>query len=353
MYSKELNPDTLYSCDHYWGNDVSFPKGTQVGKDSWFETKIDHVIGLSGNDTGEGPGLVIEDIEHSDVDMLWTSGLNGCMGLAILGINPVTKKTDVFFTHARHYEKNDATTDKDNPMSLARQFVQSHEGIRVFWGTDFTKYGSQTDAKRQEAQKKLSNTLGCWVRSDDCFNTAEMTFFPKHSLLIPKLPPSAYKDYKEDNNRERKKEFSDSKQLGEYKPDPSIEGEIRLHIAALRKDRTSSARLYHQDKKRDLKIQALTEILEAYHVGNYDVLRQYQRAAEENKSPYMDPDGKKIWDSTQGKTVELAQKAAQDAFNKIRDMGKDGCGLQENGEPIPTYRQYHPKTNSELSSSFL
>ncbi|KTD68654.1 hypothetical protein Lste_1812 [Legionella steelei] len=354
MFSKELESvkSKLNGCGHHWGTDFHLSGTTAyVGQDTWYETQIPYLVGLNGNNPGPGPGLILEDVENKDIHMTWTPGLTGCMGLAILGRNEKTGKIDLFFAHARQYDQVNATEDPKNPMFLARNFVKSHGEIRVFWGTDFFHGHSlqEGQAKRQEAQRKLSTELGCWVRNDDCIVTSDLTFFPKIGLPLVGSPATAYKDLTQDRDLAAKIAFSESKKLDKFTPDDKIVGKIQLHLVELKEKRYTHPRLYHQDNTREMKITALTQILEAYKVGNYDVLRHYARHAENNTSPFAAPEGKDVWSSKKGTTKMLAQLAARDIYQKISVMGYDGCGLQKDMEPISSYRFYKPNPKSELS----
>ncbi|MCW8385110.1 hypothetical protein OQJ15_02200 [Fluoribacter dumoffii] len=249
-----------------------------------------------------------------------------------------------YFLHARQYEKPDATTDPENPMSMAREFVRSHEEIRVFWGTDFYKgcTPKEGQAARQEAQRKLSTQLGCWVRDNDCVVASDLTFFPKVGLMLPDKPQTAYKELIKDKDLPAKIAFSESKKLDKFIPDPEVESKIRLHLSTIKAARNKWARWVHLDSVRELKIIALTHIVEAYKVGNYDVLRHYAQHAHNQTSPFADPDAKSVWRSQEGTTRKLAEMAHKSAYEIISAMGQNGCGLNKDGEPIASYRHYQP-----------
>lgn len=179
-----VEKDTLFRCGGHWGEEtvISEENGVSelIGETDWFETAVAGAIGLDGRHPGKGPGIIIKDVDKSNIEILWTNALTGCMGLAILGTDKIDGTRDAFFAHARHYDKDRAVEEVDNPMRLAHEFVNTHTNIRVFWGTDifFGRSAAEGDAARREAQRKLSRELGCWVRENDFVMSRELTFFP-------------------------------------------------------------------------------------------------------------------------------------------------------------------------------
>ncbi|STX28278.1 Uncharacterised protein [Legionella beliardensis] len=333
----------LRQCGRHWGEDVNLgADSSRVGPDAWYETAVLGTVGLNGNNPGEGPGVIIRDIEHKDIDMLWTAGLIGCMGLAITG-RDAEGRLDVFFSHARQYDKTTATTDAANPIHLAKEFVDSHDGVRVFWGTDFFVGHDVSTAQvnRHKAQQKLSNDLGCWVRESDCVPASELVFLPKLGLLKQGKPAEVQAELATDPDLAHKVEFSNSKRLSKFMPDPDISGRIELQLAELRMQRNARLRLYHQDGLRDNKIFVLQKVLDAYQVGNIDVLRHYAIHAKEKTSPFADPSGVNVWHAKEeSKTAQLVQEAFADAHTKTYAMGEKGCGLKSDGSNIHNFKEF-------------
>jgi hypothetical protein len=322
-----------------------------TGSKDYIETAIEGVIGLSGLEPGKGPGIVIKDVENSGIDMIWTNGLTGCMGLAIIGRDK-SGKLDVFFSHARHYDKDDSTTDVENPMSLAKQFVDSHSDIRVFWGTDFN-FGVRDmsgPSKRAEAQKVLSAKLGCWVRDDDCIVSKDLVFFPRLGLMTYGTPSEAYEWACHEDVISRS-EFSKSKVLSKFEPDADLVRRLEQHLNGLKSDRSSWIRFYPYDSRRSNKILVLEQIIEAYKVGNFDLLRRFADSATKKDSPYTDESAKNMWSAwNESVTAKLALEAYNDAFGKISKMGANGCGLMPDGSNIYSFKEYK-KIVSEVPPS--
>ncbi|VEG91120.1 hypothetical protein [Legionella spiritensis] len=337
---------SLAGCSEHWGEEVDLSgEGVikaHTGDDTWYETAIPNVIGLNGNNPGKGPGVLIQDVEHSGIDLMWTAGLRGCMGLAILGRDRETGRMDAFFSHARHYDAEDATTDATNPMSIARRFVDSHDDVRVFWGTDFIfgDHPSLAQGKRQDAQKILSNKLGCWVRMSDCVPSDQLVFAPKLGIMRYGTPTEAV-EWIRTHKPEERSLFSQSKGLDKFTPDPDIAGRLEMQLMKLRAERSATFRHYAHDSRRDHKILALTQILDAYHVGNFDILRYFARSAANNDSPFQDRTADDTWKPFgESVTAALAQEAYQDAFTKIKVMGTHGCGLRANGDDIYDHEEF-------------
>lgn len=347
----------LVECGRHWGEEVDLRPFPHTGPEGWFETSVPGTIGLSGNEPGPGPGIVLTDIEHSDVDMVWTDSLVGCMGLAIMG-RTEDGRLDAFFAHARQYDKADAKTDPTNPIHLAREFVQSHREVRVFWGTDFYfgRRGAdeydEANIVRAAAQRQLSADLGCWVRASDCVVSDKMTLFPKEGLLRPGKPLEASDKLTKERNLDEKKEFSQSKALERFVPDPDILGRMELHLAEIKMQRQAKMRLYHQDTKRDYKILILGQAIEAYRVGNIDVLRRYAQDAADKRGSFVDPKSVDAWHKQSGEsaTARLVQDAFADANQKTRNMNPTGCGLRENGDDVYDHEE-HTRNMAKLTGT--
>ncbi|STX52073.1 Uncharacterised protein [Legionella busanensis] len=327
----------LQQCGHHWGKNINLgANNIFIGSTDWYETDISRVIGLNGNHPGKGPGIILKDIENGPIDMLWTEGLLGCMCLAITG-RDTEGRLDAFFSHARHYDKETAAIDKDNPIYLAKQFVTTHNQIRIFWGTDFF-FGNNlftSQVIRDKAQQKLSNDLGCWVRDSDCMPTSKLVFFPKLGLLRPGKPADVQQDLSVDEDLEDKIEFSASKCLSQFIPNSDLIKNIELHLTELKIQRNVFFRLRHQDGRRDNKIFVLQKVLNAYQVGNINVLRDYARHAQNKTSPFINLEGANVWHA-RGKsiTAQLIQDAFKDAHTKIYNMGTKGCGLRPDGNDM-------------------
>lgn len=346
VVATQIRTDLLSRCGNHWGEEALVPEREAVvermGDPHWFETAVPGVVGLNGNETGKGPGIVIRDVENSGIDILWTEGLTGCMGLAILGTDEQGKR-DAFFSHARHYDKAVAVDEEDNPMRMAREFVRTHKDIRVFWGTDFN-FGDpkQGPEKKAQAQMKLSRELGCWVRENDCVVYSQLSFFPKLGLMTYGKPQEAVARL-ESKDLETEMRFSRSKCLKDYAPDPVLLGEMEERLRELRMDRQAFFRLRHQDSKRDNKIEILSRVIEAYKVGNLDVLHYFKRSAEQRDNPFLDAASVNAWESRrkEGRTTsQLVEGAFTDALEKIRAMNPQGCGVWESGQSIYNAKDY-------------
>lgn len=337
----------LTTCSTRWGQDVhlSSPIASHTGSEGMFETAVPGVIGMHGNEPGAGPSVVIKDIENSGIEMLWTKGLVGCMCIAIIGKDE-GGKLDAFFCHARKYDLKGAVNDPDNPMFLARQFIEKHNDIRVFWGTDFS-YGlrdSSGPAKRHAAQVILSNELGFWVRESDCVVFRELVFLPRLGILRDGNPKEVYEWAKRQEmtgNLQVMKEFSLSKGLGKFTPDPLILKKLEDHLTVIKNDRESYIRFYFHDSRRTNKILVLAQIVDAYKAGNLDILRIFAKSAQEKSSPFRDASAVNVWSAAgESATAKLVIEAYNDAVSKIAAMGANRCGLRENGDDIFNYQEY-------------
>lgn len=335
----------LRQCGFRWGEDVDLSGSSiikrYVGQSTWIETAIEGVIGMHGNEPGKGPAIIIQDVEHSDIEMIWTNGLIGCMCIAITGRDEFGK-LNVFFTHARSYDSKDAINDPTNPMHLACIFIESHRNIRIYWGTDFNfgVNGFAGYAKRIEAQKLLSNALGYWFRESDCVTARSLVFFPKFGILKDGNPREAYA-WARSQDLNARYEFSRSKELSQFIPDPNILKEIHDHLIKIQNDRTSWVRFYLYDARRSNKIIVMEYIINAYLVGNLDILRYFAKHAVNKSSPFIDESGANAWDSLDASaTRSLVLKAYHDAKQKIQTMGMNGCGLNPDGSDIHTFKEY-------------
>lgn len=335
----------LKKCGSLWGKNVDLsdlgPIKAYIGKESWIETSVKGVIGIHGNEPGKGPGIMLQDIEHSDIDMIWTGGLIGCIALAISGRSK-DGTLDAFFCHARKYDEKEAIKNSDNPMKLAHDFVKSHDDIRVLWGTDFnfgTK-GFSGQHKRNEAQKLLSRELGCWVRTNDCIVARELVYFPKLGIMKDGSPIKAYK-WAASQDLVSRSEFSRSMSLAKFVPDSITLDKLEQQLTGLKKDRASLFRSYLYDSKRSNKISILEQVLTAYKVGNFDILRHFAHSAEKKSSPFIDPKAAHAWGTREkSTTATLVMEAFSDAKDKILEMGEHGCGLRDSGQDISSHDEY-------------
>lgn len=349
---------SLNQVGNQWGNNPD-PAilAESVGQEEWFETVVPGVIGLNGNNPGKGPGIIIRDIESSDIDMVWTAGLIGCMGLFIIG-RDAAGQTDLFACHARHYNSADAITAPDNPMHLARQFVDTHQDVRVFWGTDF--FFGERDVrvaidKRNTAQQQLSNELGIWVRDSDCVVSKEHCFLPKLALLKDDKPKAAYDWVKSEEAAGRlapRVRFSKSKCLTHFTPDKDILGALDLKQTKIRMDRAAKPRMIHQDNKRDTKLQVLHQVINAYHSGNFDILRYFAEHAKAQTAPYADSKSVNAWASSgESETATLCIRAYEDALAKIRAYEITGCGIRPDGQRIFDVEEFDKRFDAALEES--
>lgn len=335
----------LKLCGTQWGTHVDLSGFGSIkaytGKESWIETAVKGVIGIHGNEPGNGPGILIQDVEHTNIDIIWTSGLIGCMALAIQGRDK-NGLLDVFFCHARKYDEKDAINNPDNPMKLARDFIKTHDDIRVFWGTDFN-FGVKDFSgplKKSETQKLLSKELGCWVRNNDCVVSQELVFFPKLGIMKEGSPRKAYQ-WACSQQIALRSEFSKSMVLSLFIPDSMILKKLEKHLIQLQNDRSSAFRFYLYDSRRTNKINVLKQVLDAYKVGNFDVLRHFARAAEKKLSPFVDPDAVNTWSARkESLTAKLVLETYLDTREKILAMGQNGCGLRADGNDISSYSEY-------------
>jgi hypothetical protein len=297
-YGMELN-----QCGINWQKDSEKPAAYDnsaelsqfeyVGDSNLFETSIDGVIGLNGKAKYEGPGILLRDVENLQVDMLWTNGLIGCMGLAILGRDE-EGKLDAYFTHAKHYDKENATNNPKNPMYHAKRFVDSHDSIRVFWGTDFF-FGKNTtiekfqgEKDRQKAQQVLSNKLGCWVKMEDCITSRESTFLPKLCLMKKGMPNQVYKYVKKsDKNGNLVIDVQESKNkcLEKFETDSEILFRLKDKLQKIKGKGFLKKHIFQRNKYK-YKSMVIADVLCAYEVGNLDALKHCAVFAKHNRAPY-------------------------------------------------------------------
>jgi len=346
----------LNDCGKHWGENVDLSGSGNIiahtGDTAFFETTINGVIGMHGNEVGKGPAIIIKDVNNSGIDMIWTNGLTGCMCIAIIGRDE-SGKLDAFFCHARHYDEKDAVRKPDNPMFLAREFIQTHQDIRVFWGTNFN-YGVRDFSgplKKDEAQKLLSNELGCWVRNDDCVMASELVFFPKLGLLKNGKPKEAYAWARAEDLKARS-DFSMSMALSKFAPDAAILIKLEDHLRKLRDEMSSIFRFYPYDSRRTNKILVLEQVIDAYRVGNLDRLRSFADNARNNSSPFRDESTINAWYARDDSmTAKLVIEACDDVVRKISSMGSNGCGLRSDGQSIHSFREYKDMVDARMAVS--
>ncbi|KTD06536.1 hypothetical protein Lgra_3313 [Legionella gratiana] len=345
-----LNIGNLSQCGRHWGKEVDLSQITHFsGKFDSLETSINGVLGLNGNEPGQGPFCILHNIENSPIDMIWTTGLTGCMGLAITGRDSLGQ-LNVFFSHARHYDKADAAHDEENPIYWARRFIQQHQDVRIFWGSDFffgTRYMYEGTHHRQQAQIKLSNALGCWVRLNDSVISKELVFLPKLGLLKPGRPSEVYVQLEKEKDLQHKIAFSQSKCLRQFEFDRALKENIDQQLQRAKKARNKSIRFYFQDQFRDTQIAVLQLLSDAYHVGNFDIIQYLAVFARKKESPFSGPKT-----GISSNTAKLILAAFEDSLEKIRNMNQNGCGLAENGFQI-SYKQFLKLTNTMDSSEFI
>jgi hypothetical protein len=352
-FVREYDRMTLARCGKNWSLDsnmalfqeTDFVRGNdQDFSDDMFDTSIDGVIGISGRkESSKGPGFILRNIDSSEIDMVWTDSLQGCMGLAIYGRNKETGSVDVFFGHARRYDAPDATTDAQNPMSLAKRFVDSHTQLRVFWGTDFlAQVGGDTNQMRSAqdyAQQVLSSKLGIWCNNEDRMFGKELAFLPKLGLMRPGTPNEVFADINQmsDNELQSRRAYSASKALEPFHPNSDILGRLQLKHEELKV--TSMFNPHKQ--RRNFKLKVIDAVIKAYKVGNFDILRTFQRSAVAGTAPFGDKDSVSAWKAMGESEVKgLCIEAYDDALGKIRALEQLGCGLRENGEGYYDHRSY-------------
>lgn len=298
----------LFQCGQHWGKEVDLSQITHFsGKSEAFETSISGVIGINGNEPGQGPFCILHDIENSPIDMIWTAGLTGCIGLAISG-RDTTGQLNVFFSHARHYDKSDAAHDENNPIYWARRFVNDHQNVRIFWGSDFffgTRHAHEGTHQRQQAQIKLSNALGCWVRLNDSIISHELVFLPKLGLLKPGRPSEVHVQLKKEADLHHKIAFSQCKSLKQFEFDRTLKERIDEKLQLAKKTRGKSIRFYFRDQFRDTKIEVLQLLSDAYCVGNFDIIQHLAVFARRGESPFSGSKNRGI-SSTTAKLVLAA-----------------------------------------------
>lgn len=186
----EIDPRTLGSCDTgqdmpHKGYDKCYCNETDAAP---CNTKVRGVLGLGAPVKCNGRAIEIMNIEDTKMGILWTDGLSGCLAIAILGRN-AQGKTDVFFTHASGWTEPNASTDPNNPISHAHQFIKSHAPCRVFWGTDFGKLEEGTNLDKVAARLKLSKALEYPILPDEDFmHGSKFCFFPKLGVLTQGNP---------------------------------------------------------------------------------------------------------------------------------------------------------------------
>lgn len=347
----------LRQCGKFWSYaSETIAEYPHCGETTWFETHIPGVIGLNGNHPGPGPAVIISDIEHAKIDILWSAGFTGCMGLAMLGKND-DGSMDAFFCHARAYDNERAFSDESNPMHLAKQFVDEHQKLRILWGTDF-HFGNANhldgQAARQRAQRWLSQQLGIWVRESDCVAYQKLCFIPKLKLLFAGSPNEAEQWVSSQNPQDLRDriDFSNSQYLSEFTPDENIETRLQFHLEKLRMQKASKLRDYSQDGKRNHKITVLSQVLSAYRCGNFDVLRNFAMHARHNTSPFRDQAAKNTWQARgQSATAQLVIDAFDDALSQIRSQDDYGCGLREDGQNVFNAQEFAQVVAQDTSSS--
>jgi hypothetical protein len=205
----KLNPDDLISCatigpgKHSGYTDYCVRPGTHCN------TKTSGVIGLGAPEHCSGMAVVIESIEDTNIDILWTDGLAGCLAIAIIGLNEKTGKKDIFFSHASYWDTEDAATNKNNPIYYARQFVDSHGPCRILIGTDIEKL-NRAGYNMAYAKCKLSKDLGCPVTCEAARHT--LSFFPKLGIMQLGNPATAVNNLKRKNPKDLLRNIAESEE---------------------------------------------------------------------------------------------------------------------------------------------
>lgn len=266
----KVNPNDLMRCATIGSGKNSGYTDYCVKSGTHCNTKTPGVIGLGAPEHCGGMAVVIENIEDTDIDLLWTDGLCGCLAVAIIGINEKTGKKDVFFTHASYWDTADATTNKNNPIYYARQFVNSHGPCRILIGTDIEKL-QRGGYNMAYAKRKLSKDLGCPVSCEAAHHT--LSFFPKLGIIQLGNPATAVHNLKRESPKNLLKHIAESEKKFYLHPEPNRELLVELQDAILDAKNTGCCcswlfgRFFGQNEKSQKIVNYLESMKDAY-IGN-------------------------------------------------------------------------------------
>jgi len=261
----KLNPNDLLRCATDGPGKNSGFKDYCVRYGTHCNTKTPGVIGLGAPEHCSGMAVEIENIEDTDINILWTDGLAGCLAIAIIGINEKTGTKDIFFTHASHWNHADAVSNKENPIYYARQFVDLHGPCRIVIGTDVEKL-KHSGYDMTYAKRKLCKDLGCPVLCESAYAT--LSFFPKLGIMIKGNPATAVYQLREKNPTDFLNQLAECKEkfYSHPKPNPELLDQLQVAIQHAKNTGFSNWLLGLNEKRQNI-VNYLESIRDAY-IGN-------------------------------------------------------------------------------------
>ena len=232
-------------------------------------------VALVVGESGAGPSIIVRDLSKTNLQMIWTDGLIGCMGLAIVGYDKATQREDLFFSHARQWD-DQSELSQTNPIVLARAFIKSHDHIRIFWGTQ-THSQNHVSYTTEEQQRMLSNQLGVWAEMENNVAASCLGFSIRHRAMMHianKTQPTHEKNFYIARTR-RWNIATHNKIKNTYKspfaPDFQREFQLKTIYHSIGK---YVQKLFCWDRtKKRMKLSLIQKLMNAYHIGNMDVLR--------------------------------------------------------------------------------
>lgn len=261
----KLNPDDLIRCATMGPGKNSGYADYCVKPGTHCNTKTPGVIGLGAPEHCSGMAVVIENIEDTNIDILWTDGLAGCLAIAIIGLNEKTGKKDIFFSHASYWDAEDAATNKDNPIYYARQFVDSHGPCRILIGTDIEKL-NRAGYNMAYAKYKLSKDLGCPVTCEAARHT--LSFFPKLGIMRIGNPATAVYHLKRQDPTDLLRQLSESEEKFYFHPELNQRLLAELHVAIQHAKNPSCCSCLFGLDENSKKIVNYLEIMQDAYIGN-------------------------------------------------------------------------------------
>lgn len=261
----KLNPDDLIRCTTMGPGKSSGYTDYCVRPGTHCNTKTPGVIGLGAPEHCSGMAVVIENIEDTDIDILWTDGLAGCLAIAIIGLNEKTGKKDIFFSHASYWDTEDAAANKDGPIYYARQFVDSHGPCRILIGTDIEKL-NRAGYNMAYAKRKLSKDLGCPVLCEAARHT--LSFFPKLGIMKIGNPTTAVYHLKKQDPSDFLRQTTESEKKFYLHPEPNQRLLAELHVAIQHAKNPSCCSWLFSLNEKNIKIVNYLESMRDAYIGN-------------------------------------------------------------------------------------
>lgn len=314
--------------------------------------QVGKAVSLNGGSGGPGPAVIVRDVLGKDcpVNMLHTGGLMGCQAIALTGLNKRTGKVDAYFAHSRDWQNPPPKDNPQHPINLAKEFVAEHDAVRAYAGTNFEapKGGELGKHFANESRRKLSNTLGIWIREYDLTRQKDATFLPGMGLMYSGTPRDAVQEFDKDAQLDKKINHSTAQRITpkHYAPKEVI----RNKITSLKEEKESQKPLFHRERHAH-KIRVLDTLDKAYRSGDLDTVRDLVEAKADKRSPnkLLDKDfdtreelegkargpralSQNIWAPNNARTPALIDEVYEDMTKQYVEKQPNRAGLDSKGQ---------------------